>query len=110
MTFTTYSISGEVGVAQGAGRVTSLTAHELRDAVDRLLDQYLLHVVVDLLMVPSMDSSGIAALIHSQRAARSLGGELRICNVSTQVEHVLDRMNLDRLILTCPSIESAYTD
>ncbi|MBM9466801.1 STAS domain-containing protein [Nakamurella leprariae] len=77
------------------------------DAVDRAPGQ---RVVVDLAGVPTIDSSGLGALIGGLKAARAAGGDLRIAAANQQVITVLELTNLNRVLQPYPSVADGLGD
>lgn len=89
------------------GRLTMMTAPQLRAAVQQSIDQGRPRVVVDLGSTAFIDSSGLGALVSSLKATRQSGGDLRIAAVSSQVRTVLGLTNLDRVLRPHERVEDA---
>jgi anti-anti-sigma factor len=78
------------------GEIDMATAAEFRAAMtDRLSDGSVTSVHLDLSGVSFMDSSGVHAMLSVQRAAQSVGGDLRVTRSSPQVDRLLSVMGLD---------------
>ena len=89
------------------GRLTVVTAPQLRTAVaernaagDRI-------IIVDLSVTEFVDSSGLGALVSCLKSARQAGGDLRIVAPTEQVSMVLRMTNLDRILQPRASVAEA---
>ena len=80
------------------GRLTLVSAPQLRTAITEAVDSGRTRVVVDLTKVGFMDSSGLGALVAGLKRTRQAGGDLRIASPQEQVRMVLDLTNLDRIL------------
>jgi len=97
---------GGVVLAQ-SGRLTVVTAPQLRAMVaDRIASGDRL-IVVDLSATEFVDSSGLGALVSCLKSARQAGGDLRIVAPSEQVSMVLRMTNLDRILTPRVSVDDA---
>ena len=64
-------------------------------------------MVVDMSLVRYLDSSGVGALIRLLQKARSLGGEIRVANLSGTPKKVLEMSNIITLLKPAVSVEAA---
>ncbi|TLP96548.1 STAS domain-containing protein [Nesterenkonia salmonea] len=90
------------------GRLTAVGAPSLRKALNHLLEQGNVRIVVDLSETAFIDSSGLGALIGGLKAARLAQGDLRIAAPTPAVSSVLKLTNLDKVLRAYPSAETAY--
>jgi anti-sigma B factor antagonist len=106
---TDFSISDPVpgsAVIAVAGPLNVVSARGLRDAVAEAVGRGPNpRIVIDLSGVPSIDSSGLGALIGGLKAARAAGGDLRIAAANQQVITVLELTNLNRVLRPYASVE-----
>ena len=65
-------------------------------------------MVVDLSGVESIDSSGVSALIAGFKAARIVGGDLRLAAPPVAVASMLGLLNLTNVLAIFESSESAF--
>jgi len=107
---TTTSVVDDTTVVRPEGNLNMASAAELRTAVEQAILEGPSRVVVDLQGVPFIDSSGLGALIGCLKTARDHGGDLRIASPGAQVTMVLKLSNVDRVLLSSPSVEAAYRD
>jgi len=66
----------------------------LKERIDELVQEGSLQIVIDLKLVPYVDSSDIGRLIRAHLSVRQAGGRVRLCNLS---ERVLDVLKMTRL-------------
>jgi anti-sigma B factor antagonist len=64
-------------------------------------------MVIDLGAVRYLDSSGVGALIRLLQKARTLGGEIRVANLSGTPKKVLEMSNIISLLKVAPDIDTA---
>jgi anti-anti-sigma factor len=90
---------GDVTVLDLSGRISpgeSLADRlVLQDLVREQVNTGHNKILLNLREVTYINSSGIAGLLASLKAVRERGGELRICNASSRVGHVLRTTHLD---------------
>lgn len=96
-----------VAVVRPEGRLTMVTAPDLRSAVADAVAAGRPRVVVDLSAVEFIDSSGLGAVIGGLKTARQAGGDLRIAAAGEQVRMVLQLTNLDRVLRAHGSVAEA---
>ena len=98
-----------VAVLQPQGRLTMVTAPELRQLVADTVKSGRVRIVVDLSATEFLDSSGLGALIAGLKTARQAGGDLRIAALGPQVSTVLQLTNLDRVLRPYGSVAEALS-
>ena len=79
-------------------RVDSIAAPEFRRSVIELAGDSNLPIVVDLIHVDFMDSSGLGALIGCFKAVQGSGG-LVLCSVHENVQELLSLTHMDRIFV-----------
>ncbi|MEI6253705.1 MAG: STAS domain-containing protein [Mycobacteriaceae bacterium] len=92
------------------GRLNMVAAPDLREQLHGLVRGGNTRLVVDLSGVETIDSSGLGALISGLKAARQGGGDLRISSPSEQAMAVLELTNLNRVLRTSESADSAFDE
>jgi len=90
-----------------SGRLTVVTAPQLRAAVAERIFSGDRIIVVDLSTTEFVDSSGLGALVSCLKSARQAGGDLRIVAPTDQVAMVLRMTNLDRILQPRASVDDA---
>jgi anti-sigma B factor antagonist len=89
------------------GDVTILTVEQglkgplesyLKTRIDDLVREGRIHIVVDLKLVPYVDSSDIGRIIRAHLSARQAGGRVRLCNLSERVMAVMKMTRLDTVL------------
>ena len=89
------------------GRLDLVTARDLRRYIDGAVEAGSRNVVVDLVGVSFIDSSGLGALIGGLKRARQAGGELRIAAPGNQVRMVLELTKLIRVLRPYDTVDEA---
>lgn len=77
-----------------------------RDVVGKI-DGGAKRLVLDFGGVRYLDSSGVGALIRLLQKCRTVGGEIRIANLTGSPKRVLEMSNIISLLKVAPSVESA---
>jgi anti-anti-sigma factor len=96
-------------VAHLNGRLDLLSAPDVRARLTEVVATGQDRLVVDLVDVPFIDSSGLGALISVLKAARQAGGDLRIASPDDQPLTVLKLTTLDRVLKPYTTVEEALT-
>ncbi|HET9138833.1 STAS domain-containing protein [Actinophytocola sp.] len=97
----------DAAVIRPQGRLTMVTAPQLRSLVLHAVEEQRVRVVVDLSQTEFMDSSGLGALIAGLKATRQAGGDLRIACMGPQVATIIQLANLDRVLRPYDSVAEA---
>lgn len=80
---------GNVTAVRCRGRIIyGAEADALRERVNAVLPETA-RIVFDLAGVRDMDSGGIGRVVGMVVSARRAGGDIKFCNLSSQVQHVL---------------------
>ena len=108
--FPTRTISTGVVVVRPEGRLNMMAAPDLREQLHALVREGNTRVVVDLSGVDTIDSSGLGALISGLKTARQSGGDLRIAAPGEQAMAVLELTNLNRVLKSYDSADSAFDE
>jgi anti-anti-sigma factor len=90
-----------------SGRLTVVTAPQLRTTVADRISAGDRIIVVDLSGTDFVDSSGLGALVSCLKSARQAGGDLRLVAPTEQVSMVLRMTNLDRILQPRASVDDA---
>ena len=96
--FTVISPQGEIDFATGP---------QLKDAITELLVAGEVHLVVDLLKVDFIESTGLGALIGGRRRAHALKGSLVLVATEDQMLKIFRITGLDKVFAIHDSVESA---
>jgi anti-sigma B factor antagonist len=108
--FTTRTIGSDVIVIKPTGRLNMAGASTLRKQLQGIVDGGNTRIVVDLSTTDFIDSSGLGALISGLNIARHAGGDLRIAAIPQQVRTVLELTNLNRVLPSHDSPDTAFDD
>ena len=105
-----YSVSEQDGIIVIAlsGKIMGgPEATEINDKVNQLIDERRLKIVVDLLNVEWMNSSGLGILIGAVTLLKNNNGALRLINVSDRIQNLLKITKLAGVFETCGSLQEA---
>jgi anti-anti-sigma factor len=94
-------------VLRPIGRVDVETAPTLRDELKEVAAGSPILVVVDLMEVEFIDSSGLSALVSGLKALRKEGGSISLSRPHPQALTALRLTLLDRVFPIFPSVEEA---
>jgi anti-sigma B factor antagonist len=89
------------------GEIDFATGPQLKDAITDALVSGEVHVVVDLLRVDFIESTGLGALIGGRRRALALNGSLTLVAQDQQVLKVFRITGLDTVFTIVDTVEAA---
>ena len=87
-------VRGDVVILDISGEIDLYNAPEIKDIVNKLIEQKKYSVVINLKEVTYIDSSGIGALISSLSNLKKYQGGLKIINVFASVKKVFELTKL----------------
>lgn len=93
MDITTRS-KGEVVILDISGEIDLYNAPEIKDIINKLIEERKYNVIINLEKVSYIDSSGIGALISSLSNLKKYQGGLKIINVYASVRKVFELTKL----------------
>lgn len=91
-----------VTLVEASGRIDSMNAHELGEALIRQIEGGHVHLVLDLASVDYMSSAGLREIVSALKKVRS-SGDLRLAQPSPRVQEVLEMAGLDTIFQIYPS-------
>lgn len=91
-------MDGPGAVVTVAGEVDLATAPDLRTSLETLLDDGVTEIVVDLVEVSFMDSTGLGTLARAHYRASQLGGRVRLHSPQPNVVTALEFTGLDQVL------------
>jgi len=86
-------VSGDVSIIDLEGRLVA-GDQALRAAIDDLIADGKRKILVNLVGVPAIDSSGVGDLVGSKKLVEKAGAQLKLLIAQGRVRHVLDAMLL----------------
>jgi anti-anti-sigma factor len=89
------------------GRLDAAAAPGLLARLTGAISDGRIRIVVDLAEVPFIDSTGLGVLISGLKAARRVGGDLRLAAPGPQVRKLLRLTTLDRVFAVQDAPEAA---
>ncbi len=92
-----------VTVIEVKGRIDSMNAGELGEALSGEISLGKKQIVLDLAQVAYMSSAGLRELVAAYRKVQNLDGDLRIAQPSSRVLDVLEMSGLDTIFQIFPT-------
>ena len=91
--------NAEVMTAYLSGEIDHHIAGELRETIDRRAEEVRPSLLIlDFGDVTFMDSSGIGLVMGRYKLMQSLGGELEVARMTSQIRRVMKLAGLERLV------------
>jgi len=98
---------GDIAVIRLKGNLDLASGSVVRQRLTEAIAAGRRYLVIDLVDVPFIDSSGLAALISGLKTARLAGGDLRIARPGDQARVILELTRLDRVLRSYATVEAA---
>jgi anti-sigma B factor antagonist len=99
---------GDVTVLRLEGHLTlGAEDRSLRDMIDYLIALKRAKVVLDLQLVPFIDSLGVGEIVRAYSAVVRAGGSLKLARVSPRVHEILITTQLTKVLAIFESVERA---
>jgi anti-anti-sigma factor len=92
-----------VTLVEVSGRVDSMNAGELGEALSEQLSRGSTQIVLDLAKVSYMSSAGLRELVTAYRKLQDASGDLRLARPSSRVMDVLEMSGLDTIFQIFPT-------
>jgi anti-anti-sigma factor len=109
MTITEHTI--RIAVATPRERIDAFNAPQLRSQLEQLLENGVQRFVLDLSLVPFLDSAGMAVLVSLLKRARQSGGDVRLVWPAEEAaRRILRLTKFDRDFTIVDSAEVALRD
>ena len=89
------------------GRVDSMNANQLGDALSQEIDGGYVQLVIDLSNVEYMSSAGLREIVTALKKVKRASGDLRIAQPSDRVREVLEMAGLDTIFRIFPTSDDA---
>ncbi|HEX2906405.1 MAG TPA: STAS domain-containing protein [Phototrophicaceae bacterium] len=91
-----------VTLIEASGRIDSMNAHQLGEALSHEIDGGHSQIVLDLANVDFMSSAGLREIVAALKKVRA-SGDLRLARPSPRVQEVLEMAGLDTIFQIFPS-------
>lgn len=86
-----------VTLVEVSGRIDSMNANQLGEALSSVIDDGAVRLVLDLSSVEYMSSAGLREIVNSLKKAKKATGDLRLAQPSDRVREVLEMAGLDTI-------------
>jgi len=91
------------------GDVDINSSPDLKKVFDKLISKKTPKIVINLVKVPYVDSSGLATLVGILKDMRAYGGKMRLAHVSPKIKSLFEITKLDKLFEIMASEEEAIS-
>ena len=98
MEFTTSRVDG-VATLRIEGELDAVTIPDLRPAIDELVAERHLRIIVDLSGLRLIDSSGVGAVVFLYKKAKEYGGVVTVQGLRDQPLSIFKLLRLDRVLI-----------
>ncbi len=92
----------QVTLVEVGGRIDSMNAHQLGEALSAEIDRGHIRIVLDLANVDYMSSAGLREIVSALKKVRGTG-DVRLSQPSPRVQEVLEMAGLDTIFQIFPS-------
>ncbi|GAA1945167.1 STAS domain-containing protein [Amycolatopsis minnesotensis] len=99
--------SGRWAVLAPSGEVDLALAPVLREAIDALVAEDRVWIVLDMTLVSFLDSAGLGVVVYGMRRVERRRGSLRLAGAGAQVRRLLELTGLDGAFEAFPDVEAA---
>lgn len=103
----TTSETDNVVLVEAAGRIDSMNAHELGEALSNVIDKDQVQIVLDLSGVDYMSSAGLREIVAALKRVKRVAGDVRIARPSDRVLEILEMAGLDTILRIYPTQDEA---
>lgn len=97
MKFTQTSREGEVFVVSVNGNVDASNAPELESEINEIISEGNHKIVLDFKELNYISSAGLRVLLSTQKRLKPKNGELKLCELNTEVERIFTMAGFNRL-------------
>ncbi len=91
-------MDGGVTLVEVSGRIDSMNANQLGDALTETINSGNFQLVLDLSSVDYMSSAGLREIVAALKKVKRNAGDLRIAQPSVRVLEVLEMAGLDTIL------------
>ncbi len=89
------------------GVIDTLTAGELEDVIDSLLQRGRYRIVFDLAGVDYISSAGWGIFISHIKEVRAAGGDIKLAGMIPNVYEIYQLLEFDNILQACTSVDEA---
>jgi anti-sigma B factor antagonist len=89
------------------GVIDTLTAGELEDVIDSLLQRGRYRIVFDLAGVDYISSAGWGIFISHIKEVRSAGGDIKLAGMIPNVYEIYQLLEFDNILQACNTVDEA---
>ncbi len=90
-----------------SGELDAYTAPDLRDALDKLVDEGSSWIIADLTELTYLDSTGLGILVGTAKRCRQAGGDLAVACARTNLLKIFQISGTQEILNVLPDVEAA---
>ena len=105
----TVSAVDNATLVEVSGRVDSMNANQLGEALFAEIDNGHTNIVLDLAGVEYMSSAGLREIVSALKRVKRASGDLRVSQPSDRVLEIFEMAGLDTILQIFPSQDSAVS-
>lgn len=90
-----------------AGEIDYNSSSELRNSIKKAIDACQTKLIIDLVGVPYMDSSGVAVLVEALQNTTRKKQKLVLCNLQPKVQGIFEIARLNMVFKIVPDVAAA---
>ena len=99
----------ETTILRPIGEIDLSRAPSLRHKLSEVQSTKPVRLIIDLIHVPYMDSSGVATLVEAMQVARRSGGKIVLCAMQERVQSIFEIARLDMVFTIVSDTTEALT-
>jgi anti-anti-sigma factor len=92
-------VNGSHTIVSITGEVNLYSVSQIRKDITKIVDSGVRSLVIDMVHLTYMDSSGIALMANLQKKLKSMNGKFFIINMSDEIKSVLKLAGLDKFFI-----------
>lgn len=109
MNLTTDKIGNTVVINLNEERLDAHNSSDLKTEVQRIFEEGTKELLINLINVRFIDSSGLGALVSGFKNATANQGVLKLCSLQPQVKSMFELTRLHRVFEIFPSVTDALS-
>ncbi|HRQ37331.1 MAG TPA: STAS domain-containing protein [Chloroflexota bacterium] len=107
MTIQQESLPGDIWLVRADGRLDQSQTTLLETALNQLLDDGRVLIIVDLSQASYINSGGLRCLVSAWRRAKQLDGDVLLCGLNDRLQEVFTMVGFDKVFQIHPTLAAA---
>lgn len=102
--------NNDIAIYNVKGDIDINSSPEVRKVFDRIVNEKMTKIVINLTGVPYIDSSGLATLVEMLKRTRTYGGKIKLSNLTAKVKSLFEITKLEKLFEIYDTEEEATSN